>query len=89
VHWLDFTAPELNGATFTQTFIYGSYDGQVTFYEPMITEQFILANPAFERAIPQPAKVQKTGYYPTKMRIAKADKITNIILEGFVLRQAS
>jgi Domain of unknown function (DUF5602) len=89
VHWLDFTAPELSGATFTQTFIFGSYDGQVTFYEPMITEQFILANPAFERAIPQPAKVQKTGYYPTKMRIAKADKITNIILEGFVLRQAS
>jgi hypothetical protein len=89
VHWLDFTSPELNGATFTQTFIYGSYDGQVTFYEPMITEAFILANPAFERAIPQPAKVQKTGYYPTKMRIAKISGITNIILEGFVLRQAS
>lgn len=89
VHWLDFTSPELNGATFTQTFIYGSYNGQVTFYEPMITEQFILDNPAYERAVPQPSKYQVTGYYPTKMRIAKINGITNIILEGFVLRQAS
>jgi hypothetical protein len=88
-HWIDFTSPELNGAPFTQTFIYGSYNGKVNFYEPMITEAFIKANPSFERAIPQPAKVQKTGYYPAKMRIAKTNGVTNIILEGFVLRQAS
>ena len=89
VHWIDVTSPELSGATFTQTFIYGSYDGKVTFYEPMITEAFLLANPNFERAIPQPAKVQETGYYPTIMRIQKLSGVTNIILEGFVLRQAS
>jgi hypothetical protein len=89
VHWLDFTSPELNGAPFTQTFIYGSYDGKVTFYEPMITEQFILNNPNFTRTIPQPAKVQKSGYYPTKMRISKANGVTNIILESFVYKTAS
>jgi len=88
-HWLDFTSPELNGQLFTQTFIYGSYDGKVTFYEPMITEAFIKANPNFERAIPQPAKFQKSGYYPTKMRIVKQNGVTNIILEGFVLKQQS
>lgn len=88
-HWIDVTSPELNGQPFTQTFIYGSYDGKVTFYEPMITEAFIKANLSFERTIPQPAKFQKTGYYPTKMRIAKINGITNIILEGFILRQAS
>jgi Domain of unknown function (DUF5602) len=88
-HWIDFTSPELNGTPFTQTFIYGSYNGKVTFYEPMITEAFIKANTTFERAIPQPAKYQKTGYYPTKMRIAKASGVTNISLEGFVLRQAA
>jgi Domain of unknown function (DUF5602) len=87
-HWIDVTSPELNGQLFTQTFIYGSYDGKVTFYEPMITSAFIKANPSFERAIPQPAKFQKAGYYPTKMRIAKQDGVTNIILEGFVLQQA-
>jgi Domain of unknown function (DUF5602) len=88
-HWVDVTSPELNGLPFTQTFLYGSYNGSVTFYEPMITEAFIKANASFERAIPQPAKFQKTGYYPTKMRIVKVIGITNIILEGFVLRQAS
>ena len=87
-HWADVTSPELNGALFTQTFLYGSYNGKVIFYEPMITEAFIKANPSFERAIPQPAKVQKTGYYPTKMRLSKVGNLTNIILEGFVLRQA-
>jgi hypothetical protein len=85
-HWLDATSPELNGAVFTQTFIYGSYNGKVTFYEPMITEAFIKANATFERNIPQPAKYQKAGYYPTKMRIQKAFGITNIILENFVYK---
>lgn len=89
-HWVDVTSPEIGqGAPFTQTFIMGSYDGKVTFWEPMITEEFILANPTFERAIPQPAKFQKAGLYPTKMRIEKKDGVTNIILEGFVQKQAS
>lgn len=33
-HWVDKTAPELQGKPFTVTFIYGTYDGKVTFYEP-------------------------------------------------------
>lgn len=85
-HWLDVTSPELNGAPFTQTFIYGSYDGKVTFYEPMITLQFIKDNPNFERSIPQPAKVQKTGWYPTKMRIVKTATTYDIVLDGLVYR---
>ena len=88
-HCLDVTSPELNGAPFTQTFIYGAYDGKVTFYEPMITGDFVKNNPGFERTIPQPAKFQKTGWYPTKMRIAKENGVTSIILEGFIKRQAS
>lgn len=89
VHWLDVTTPEINGLPFTQTFLYGSYNGNVTFYEPMITEKFIRDNPSFERAIPQPAKYQKGGWYPTKMRFSKVNGTTNIIIEGFVQRQAS
>ena len=88
-HWIDVTSPEINGQPFTQTFLYGSYDGKVTFWEPMITEAFILANPNFQRDIPQPAKFAKESSYPTKMRIEKKDGVTSIILEGFVKRQAS
>ena len=88
-HWVDLTSGEFNGKPFTETVIYGSYNGKVNFLEPMITEAFIKANPSFERSIPQPQKFQKTGYYPTKMRIQKVEGVTNVILEGFVLRQAS
>ena len=28
-HWVDLTSPELNGNTFAQTFLYGSYDGKI------------------------------------------------------------
>ncbi len=88
-HYVDVTSPELNGQPFTQTFIYGSYDAKLKFIEPMITLEFLKNTTSFERAIPQPAKFQKAGYYPTKMRIEKYNGVTNIILEGFVLRQAS
>ena len=88
-HWVDVTSGEFNGQGFTQTFIYGSYDGKVTFYEPMITLEFLKNNSNFERAIPQPAKFQKTGYYPTKLRVVKHDGVTEIILDNFVYRTAS
>lgn len=88
-HWIDFTSPELNGQPFTQTFIYGSFDGKVNFYEPMITLDFLKNNNNFERTIPQPAKVQKSSYYPTKLRVVKHDAVTEIILDGFVYRTQS
>ena len=88
-HWIDVTSPEISGAPFTQTFIYGSFDGRVTFYEPMITLDFLKNNSNFERAIPQPAKVQKSGWYPTKMKVAKHDGLTEVILDGFIYRQQS
>lgn len=88
-HWLDVTSPELNGATFTQTFTYGSNDGKVTFYEPMITKDFLMNTVIFERAIPLPAKVTRTGNYPSKMTILKLNGKVSVILSGFVKRQAS
>lgn len=89
LHWIDATSPELNGAPFTQTFIYGSYNSKVIFYEPMITLDFLKNTTNFERPIPQPAKFQQAGYYPTKMRVTRHNGVVDIILEGFVQRQAS
>lgn len=88
-HWVDVTSSEFTPAGFNQTFIYGTYDGKVVFYEPMITEAFIKANPSFERSIPLPAKFQTAGWYPTKMRIAKQDGATNIIIENFIQKPAN
>lgn len=88
-HWVDGTSPELNGQPFTQTFLFGSYDGEVTFYEPMITLEFLKNTTNFQRPIPQPAKVQKTGWYPTIMKVVKHDGVTDIELDSFVYRQQS
>ena len=88
-HWIDVTSSELNGQPFTQTFIFGSYNGRVNFYEPMITLEFLKAQTNFERTIPQPAKVKESGWYPTKLKIVKHDGVTEIILDGFVFRSQS
>lgn len=88
-HWADAASPELNGQGFTQTFLFGTYGGKVTFYEPMITKAFIDANTTFRRPIPQPAKVQQSGYYPTTMELKKENGMLSVILEGFVYRKAS
>jgi hypothetical protein len=88
-HFIDVTSSELHGAKFTQTFIYGSYDSKVVFYEPMITLDFLKNTKNFERAIPQPTKFQQAGYYPTKLKVSRHDGVTEIILSGFEKQQAS
>jgi hypothetical protein len=70
VHWLNAAiAPELSGGTFTQTFVYGTYDGKVVFYEPMLALSFLQNAPNVTKDVPLPAKFSKTGYYPSKYSI--------------------
>ena len=88
-HFIDATSPELGGQTFTQTFLYGSYDTKVVFWEPMITLDFLKNNSNFERPLPQPAKFREAGYYPTRMKVSKQNGITKISLDEFIYRQAS
>lgn len=88
-HYVDITSPELNGHPFTETFIYGSYEARMVFLEPMITLQFLMETQEFERAIPQAAQYQESGYFPTKMRVRKHNGETEIILEDMVYRSAS
>ncbi|HEV2641962.1 MAG TPA: DUF5602 domain-containing protein, partial [Candidatus Elarobacter sp.] len=65
VHWTSTSAPELNGQPFTNTFIYGSWDGKFIFLEPMITKAYLQTQPNTTQAIPQPAAWAAAGYYPT------------------------
>jgi hypothetical protein len=88
VHLYDTTASEFHGQTFTQTFVYGSYNGKVDFYDPMMTLNFLQSTQGFQRSIPQPAKFMINGYYPTKMEVVKHATSTDVILEGFKLRAA-
>ena len=69
-HWVDKEASEFNGGTFTRTFIYGSYNGTVTFLEPMITMAYLQTRANDMVPIPAPAKYATPGYYPLAYKVA-------------------
>lgn len=69
VHWIDPTSPELNGQIFTRTFIYGSWNGDITFLEPMITKAFIESKPNSTFSIPIAARYAVPGYYPESYQV--------------------
>lgn len=88
-HWADVTSPEFNGGTFTKTFIYGTYNGAVTFYEPMITKAYIESTSSSTTAIRQPQYFSSGNtYYPTQYNVYTDPKTGNhyISLSGFVWR---
>ena len=85
LHWLDVRSPELQKLTgnpagyrpFTKTFIYGTWDGQFIFDEPMITRAYILekktaTDPSVvDEVVPVPTaqKYSSAGFYPSAYRI--------------------
>lgn len=69
LHWFDPASPELNGSEFTRTFIYGSWDGQMIFLEPMITRAFLETKPDFTAPIPVAAQHAVPGYYPGRYSV--------------------
>lgn len=87
-HWGDITSPEFNGQPFTKTFIYGTYNGRVTFYEPMVAKSYLQTVGSTSAPIPQPLHYSPTGtYYPTVYKIYHDESGNTIIsLSGFVLR---
>ena len=50
----------------THTWIYGAYDGRVTFYEEMLTLAYLKSRPKECVPIKTTLAVALTGYYPTK-----------------------
>jgi hypothetical protein len=89
-HLIDVRTPELGNPPqeFTHTWIYGAYDGQITFYEPMITLAFLLGRPDVCAPIRQPEARERSGLYPTEycMRYDAGSKATTVSLEGLVQR---
>lgn len=85
VHMIDARSPEVQRLLgnpqgyrpFTNTFIHGSWNGQVTFWEPMITRAYILGKKTETDAarrdevipLPLPAAYQAPGHYPKAYRI--------------------
>ena len=90
-HLIDLTGSEFRGVPFTRTWIYGAYEGRVTFYEEMVTLAFLKSLPDACVTFKAPPAVALTGRYPTKscIRYVKDRSEYTVSLEGFQLRQAS
>lgn len=88
-HWGDPFSPELNGETFTKTFLMGSYDEKTIFYEPMMTVAYLEEKNNEEINLSVPQLYHETGkYYPVKYSVSYdvESKEYAIRLLGFVKR---
>lgn len=69
-HWTDPAGHEFHGMPFTQTFVVGSFNGAVTFWEPMIDKAYLESKKTETFGLPQPQTYAKSGvYFPTKYTI--------------------
>lgn len=88
VHWIDPTSPEFTGQTFSKTFLFGSWDGKVTFAEPMITKAYLETRPDVTQPLPVAQQYATPGWYPTSytVRWDAASKQYLIALSGLTQR---
>jgi hypothetical protein len=90
-HLVDLTSPEFEGQRFTRSWIVGAYDGRITFYEEMLSREYILSKPDRCHPIKTAAAVERAGYYPTVscVRYDGARDTYTVSMEEFVLRERS
>ncbi len=90
-HLIDMTSPELHGTVFDRTWIFGTYDGRVTFWEEMVTLDFLRGRPDVCYDIKTPPAVEVAGYYPTRscFRVDATTNEVSVSIEGFEYRDAS
>ncbi len=87
-HAIDPKSDEFTKKWFTKTFIYGFYDGEMIFVEPMITREYLQTKPHDLVPIAVPTRYSRHGYYPTRYGV-NYDAVHNeyvVSLEGLVLR---
>lgn len=95
-HLPDITSPEWNEEPFGNTFVWGHWDGNLSFYEPMVTVDYFEdmargqpQSPLHERQetrrIAMPERMPEAGRYPTEytVRYHESDDAYSVTLELF------
>lgn len=85
VHAINMDGGELHGQPFTSTFIYGYYNRQQTFLEPMVSLDFLRSKPSFSAAIARPKSYSRPGAYPGTYSVAydPARDVIEVMLQAF------
>ena len=89
-HLIDVTGPEFQGQLFTRSWIYGVYDGRMTFYEEMLTMDYLKSKPGVCSLIKRTLAVGVSGFYPTISCVGydEATGAYTVSMEGFEYRDA-
>lgn len=90
-HLIDVTGPEFQGEPFTRSWIYGNYDGRITFYEEMLTMAYLKSKPGICNPIKRSEAVAVSGFYPTQSCVGYDDDSAayTVSIEGFEYREAA
>lgn len=85
VHAVNPAASEFQGQPFTATFIYGYYDGQQTFFEPMASLAFLRSKSSFSAPVTRPTSYSRPGTYPSaySVRYDAAQNVYEVALSDF------
>lgn len=88
-HWIDPLSHEFHGKDFTSTFLFGTHEGGIIFWEPMITKAYLETKPDASMPLQVPQEYARDGYYPTgySIRYDAGRKEYTVALEGLTLRR--
>jgi len=90
-HYADMSSEQLKPGKFNNIFLFGGHNGNILFWEPMLTRDYLLSKPNFTAKIPQPKAYPVSGYYPLSYSV-KYDKGSgniNVSLDELTLRASS
>lgn len=87
-HWFDFGGSEFHGNSWQKSFNIGCYDGEIVFWEPMISVAYLATKPNITVPISQPLAYPQSGYYPTHYSINYAKGEYSVSLNGLKFRSA-
>lgn len=91
-HLVNATAPEFSTGEFTNTFVWGHWDGNLHFYEPMLTVEYLEDLEGQETSeIAMPERMPDAGMYPTEYTVRNHDdeEVFSVTLELFEPFEAS
>jgi hypothetical protein len=90
-HYADMTSDQLKPGKFNNIFLFGVHDGNILFWEPMLTREYLKSHPNFHAKIPQPKAYPVSGYYPLSYSVVyDSDRQQyDISLDELTLRTSS
>lgn len=90
-HYADVTSSQLTPGNFSNIFLIGTHGGNILFWEPMITREYLESKPNFTAKLKLPEAYPVSGYYPTSYSVVYDHnrKEVEISLDGLTFRLAS